>query len=112
MYVEVMMSEDENDYRYGHEKLYLAVNTLATGTGSIQQRLEDVAIGWLGLPRAFPELLPADLMPELKAILDKLTKVSGPNGAISATTHALSNEEGRSIAERVLSLYIRLNGGI
>jgi hypothetical protein len=63
------MSEKGNDYRYGREKLYLAVNSLATGTVSIQERLENVAVGWLGLPTSFPDLLPADLMPELKGFL-------------------------------------------
>ena len=57
------MSGNGNDYRYGREKLYLAVNSLATGTVSNQRKLEDVAIGWLGLPPSFPDLLPADLMP-------------------------------------------------
>ena len=106
------MPEHGNSYNYGREKLYLAVNTLATGTGSIQQRLEDVAIGLLGLTTSFPDLLPADLMPELKAILEDLTKVKGQDGAIQATTQAMSNEEGAHIAERVFSLYINLRGGI
>jgi hypothetical protein len=106
------MSKNKNDYGYGREKLFLAVNSLATGTGSIQERLENVAIGWLGLPSSFPDLLPADLMPELKAILDELTKVQGEEGAIRATARAISDEEGAELAGRVLSLYINLRGGI
>ena len=106
------MPENGNDYHYGREKLYLAVNTLATGTGSIQERLESVAIGWIGLAPSFPDLLPANLMPELKAITEQLTKVQGHDGAIRATMQAMSNEEGAELAERVLSLYIGLRGGI
>jgi hypothetical protein len=106
------MSENGNDYGYGREKLYLAVNSLATATGPIQERLESVAINWLGLPASFPDLLPADLMPELKAILDELTKVHGEEGAIRATARAMSDEEGAELAKRVLSLYINLRGGI
>jgi hypothetical protein len=103
--------ENGNDYGYGREKLYLAINSLATGTGSIQKRLETVAIGMLGLT-SFQELLPPELMPELKAILQDLTKIPGPDGAIVATTQAMSDEEGAAIAERILSLYIELRGGI
>ena len=106
------MPETENQYRYGREKLYQALNTLATGTGSIQERLESVAIGWTGLPASFPDLLPADLMPELRALIEQLTKIQGPEGAIRATTQAMSDREGAEIAERILSLYINLRGGI
>ena len=106
------MPENGTDYHYGREKLYLAVNTLATGTGSIQARLESVALGWNGLAASFPNLLPVNLMPELRAIMDELTKVRGPEGAIRATTHAMSDQEGTEIAERILSLYINLRGGI
>lgn len=101
----------ENNYGYGREKLYLAINSLSTGTGPIQERLETVAIGLLGLT-SFQDLLPAKLMPELKAIIQELTKIPGLDGAIVATTQAMSDEEGVAIAGRILSLYIELRGGI
>ena len=106
------MSDNENQHRYGREKLYQALNTLTTGPGSIQERLESGAIGWTGLSASFPELLPANLMPEMRAIMDQLTRVQGPEGAIRATTQAMSDREGAEIAERILSLYINVRGGI
>ncbi len=69
-------------------------------------------MGWSGLAASFPDLLPANLMPELRATTEQLTKVQGQDGAIRATTQAMSNEEGAELAERVLSLYIGLRGGI
>jgi hypothetical protein len=106
------MPDVKATYSYGQEKLYLAVNFLATGTGPIQERLASVATSWLGLPASFPDLLPADLMSELKAVLDELTKVHGEEGAIRETARAMSDEEGAELAKRVLSLYLNLRGGI
>ena len=107
------MVSSENTYTYGRQKLWQAVDALATGTGTIQERLESAAMGLHGL-RSFEDQLPVELHRELEATSQDLTKVpaQGNEGRIRATLRTMSDEEGAKLAQRIFSLYIELRGGI
>jgi hypothetical protein len=93
-------------------KVWEAVNTLV-GSGTIQERLAWAAECLIQLHRPDEEL-PKELREEFKAVCHELTKetATGNEGNITATTRKLSSEEGTRLARRILSLYVRLNGGI
>ena len=97
---------------YGREKLWQAVNALATGSGSIQERLENAAIFLIRLQAG--EDLPEEHRATFEAILHELTKeqATGDEGNIRATLANTSSERGRALAGRILSLYTELHGGI
>jgi hypothetical protein len=113
IYIEVDMVDSENTYTYGRQKLWQAVDALATGTGTIQERLANAAMGLSGL-RPFENQLPVELHSQLKAIVQDLTRTpaQGDEGSIKATTRTMSEEEGAKLAKRIFSLYIELRGGI
>jgi hypothetical protein len=67
------MANSGNTYGYGREKLYQAVSSLATGTGTIQERLESAAMPLNGL-QSPPEWLPMELRHRLGAIIQELTR--------------------------------------
>jgi hypothetical protein len=99
-------------YSYGRQNLYRAVNSLATGTGTIQKRLESAATNLPGQSPA--EWFPPELRHKLEAILQELTRTpaQGTEGKLQATLRMMSDEEGAEIAQRIFSLYIELCGGI
>ena len=107
------MVGSENTYTYGRQKLWQPVDSLATGTGTIQERLESAAMGLSG-PRLFENQLPVELHRKLEAIVEDLTRTpaQGDEGSIKATTRTMSDEEGAKLARRIFSLYIELRGGI
>jgi hypothetical protein len=107
------MVGSENAYTYGRQKLWQALDSLVTGTGSIQERLEGAAMS-LTVLRATKEWLPIELGPKLEAILHELSKTpaQGSEGSIKATLRMMSDEEGSKLAQRIFSLYIELRGGI
>jgi hypothetical protein len=111
--MELNMTDSDNTYSYGREVLGLAVSFLATGTGTIQERLESTATSLSGL-RSFEDQLPMELHRELKAIVQDLTRTpaQGDEGSIKATMRMMSDEEGAKLAQRIFGLYIELRGGI
>jgi hypothetical protein len=111
--MELNMTDSENTYSYGREVLGLAVSFLATGTGTIQERLASTTTSLSGL-RSFEDQLPVELHRKLEALVQDLTRtpVQGDGGSIKATLRTMSDEEGAKIARRIFSLYIELRGGI
>lgn len=94
-------------YSYAWEKLYVAVGTLASGTGTIQERL---AAAWVhSLIRLGhstpPHYLDGEDLAEYEAIYEAVTRTPGPEGSINTTCAAMSDEEAGHLAERVVSLY-------
>ena len=93
---------------YAQGKLYEAVVTMATSRSSLQDRLANAYIygfNTIGLN------LSADLPPELQSsyleIEKALTKVPGQEseGAVVATTRAMSNDEAQKLIEQLVDLY-------
>ena len=92
---------------YAHEKFSQAVHTLVTGNGTVQSRLADAAIHLILLQ---PADLPKNLQEKFADIRHNLTKEKdvADEGKISATTKAMTNEQGAKIAEQILDIYIDL----
>jgi hypothetical protein len=109
IYIEVDMADSSNTYGNSREVLGLAVKFLATGTGSIQERLENAAMMLITLSRPSPELSP-ELNGELSAMIQDITKTpsQGSEGKIKATLRRMSDEECAAIAQRIISLYREL----
>jgi len=96
---------------YTWEKFYVAVSSLASGTGSIQERLFNAYTGSLMLLEVHkPDELPEDMRNEFKEITRELTAVepSGNEGSVRASTNAMTDLEASEIAEKIVSLYDRI----
>ena len=89
-----------------NEKLYLAVSALATGTGTIQDRLTEAFAFNLSLLKQDDG--PNDLMRKIFDLTARMTRQSakGEEGTVAATAAILSDQEAMEIAADVLSLYI------
>lgn len=97
---------------YAREKFYIAIDTLATSPSPIQERLFYAA---MSLIRLRPEDdLPKELRKEFQAIIHELSKepAIADEGTLAATTRKLSDDDAKKLAERILSIYIELRGGI
>jgi hypothetical protein len=92
---------------YIWEKLYVAVDTLAASSGSIQERLEGAYIS------ALVRLEPKDFQGELRSRFVALTAAltSGPaapagnQGTVAAATRALSDERAAELAHEIVSMF-------
>ncbi len=90
---------------YASEKLAVAVDTLATGLGRIQERLADAYTS--SVMRIEPERdLPAQLWREFNAIAAVMTSAEpvGDEGSIEASASRMSDGEAQSVAEAILKL--------
>ncbi len=93
---------------YAWEKLYITVRNLASGTGSIQERLADAYIsGGYILGLGTQNELPTDLQPSYAAINRTMTRVpaQGDEGDIVATTRQMSDDEAVEVAEQIVDLF-------
>jgi hypothetical protein len=88
---------------YAWEKLMQAVDSLATGTGRLQERLADAA---LFLIRLRPEDIPeGDLRRTFLGVMDDLTYAQGEEGSIAASLKIKDDEDARAIAQRIVALF-------
>ena len=104
---------------YRKEKLYLAVSSLAAGTGTLRERFEEAYS--VALARLRGEDFPEDeLRRQLLSIHNTLAKVlpiAERTGRLSFAMDALSEEQLQELAEQVLSLFHQtvrveeINGG-
>lgn len=94
-------------HRYTREKFWQAVHMLAAGTGSIQERFAFAADPLMRLNE--PDDLPEQSRQEFDAVCRELRKGGGD---IAETTRKLTDEECRRLAERIVSIYTELRGGI
>jgi len=93
---------------YAWEKLYITVRNLASGTGSIQERLANAYLsGGYILNLAKGDDLPPDLLPSYEAINERMTRTppQGDEGSIVASTRQMSDEEAVKVAERIVDLF-------
>jgi hypothetical protein len=97
------MASEEDAIRNVRQVVWRAVGSLATGTGTIQERLESAAITLTTLSRPGPESLSAELNGKLDAIVQDLTRTpaQGDEGKIRAALRTMSDEEGSKLAERI-----------
>jgi hypothetical protein len=94
---------------YAIEKYMVAVDSLAAGLLSLQQRLESAALSMYTLRREdFPH---EDLWKRHRSIFDDLTWVQETRegeGTIQATTRQLMDHDAQEIARRIFSLFLSL----
>lgn len=93
---------------YGYEKTFLAVLALATGTGSLKDRLIDAFESQLN--RIFKPVneIPEEFKEEILALEADATarKARTPSeGSIRSTIDQMSEKEAKQLAERVLKLF-------
>lgn len=85
---------------YAWEQLHSAVDLLATGTGSIQKRLEQAYLR--ALIRVKPEEdLPADLCKDFQGIVDLLAK----DGSAEAFADSLTDAGSCRAAAKIVTLF-------
>ncbi len=95
--------------RYASECFSKAVFALATGTGSIRERLHAASIGFAPLHE---EDIPDDLRGEYQAILDALTKkepLLQSEGRVRATLRGMHLKRAQRIAVMIWNLNVRLD---
>jgi hypothetical protein len=99
---------DDDRYGYAREKLWQAIETLV-GAGSVQDRLTFAADFLL---RLMPDKhLPKEDWGEFEEIKSALT--SPPlSSSTGWTARPITDAEGTQLAQRILSLYTALIGGI
>ncbi len=90
---------------YSWEKLFVAVDSLATGTDSLQMRLANAFGG--SLMRLTPKDFPEELRPRFEFIERMMTTAEpqGDEGPIVATARKMSDREAVDVAKAILSLY-------
>ena len=89
---------------FGWAKFFSAVNTLV-GPGTIQERLADA---WLfQMVHIRPECLHEEVQEKFAALDARMTSkpADGDEGRIRASTRDLSDDEGREIAQGVVSIF-------
>jgi len=87
-----------------YERLRLAVESLATGRGSLQDRLY---YAFLHIYVFRVEEFPERLRDEFREISEEMTKVKpvGDEGSIKATCNIMGDEEAEKIAQRIFDLF-------
>jgi hypothetical protein len=93
---------------YTWEKFHVAVSSLASGTGSIQERLCNAYTYSLMLLEVHkPDDLPAEMRDDFEQIVRELTAVEpvGSEGSVQASTNAMTDLKASEIAEKIVSLY-------
>jgi len=93
---------------YAWEKLYTTILILATGDGTVQERLVDAYSS--SLMRLEPDDLPEGLQKEFEELQEKLTSKESTyqgEGRIHATVIQMSKIEANRIVEQIFSIYDR-----
>jgi hypothetical protein len=85
-----------------HEKLGVAVNTLASGSRSIQERVADA---WIS---ALCRLEANDFPPELRDAFQALRREATRHGNFEETAAKMAVDEARGHADRIVALYTHL----
>jgi hypothetical protein len=90
-----------------YERLRLAVESLATGRGSLQDRLY---YAFLNIHVFRVEDFPERLRNEFREISEDMTKGKpvGDEGSTKATCNVMGEEEAEKIAQRIFDLFITI----
>lgn len=86
------------------EKLFYSVILLASGLGSLQERLASAYIDQLRLiqPNKLLTVISEELKKELEEKLSKITEELIDDGQIETTLKVMSDEKAREIAEEIV----------
>ena len=92
---------------YVWEKLYTAVNILATGQGSIQERLGSAYGDSLIRLRGIEDQIPNEMRTDFEELEKALTReeAKGNEGRIAATMSTMESDEAARHAEKILHMF-------
>lgn len=92
------------DTSYLWEKLYIATHALATGRGSLKERLHSA---YLSFAHLGPEDFPEELQNDFAALEEQMTRVEAraDEGTVAATLQAIDDDEAAEIAGKIVDLY-------
>jgi hypothetical protein len=95
---------------YVWEKLYTAVNILATGEGTIQERLGSAYADSLIRLRTDINEIPDEIRGDFEALNKALTReeAKGDEGTIVATVRSMESDEAARHAETILHMFDRV----
>jgi len=98
---------------YAKQAFFEAVSSLATSPDRIQTRLAYAGLKLSKLYRP-KEDLPPEHLEEFLALMQELTSqpAIGDGSPIQATTSKLTDEQCKKLAERILSIYTDIMGGL
>ncbi len=94
---------------YARQKLYEALYTLV-GSDTIDKRLT-YAANYLVQLQSQPNQIPAKIADEFDDVLKALTKTPLSHTQ-SYTLRNVTEDEGTKLAQKILDMYVRLNGGL
>ena len=91
---------------YPWEVFFTATHGLASGTGRIQERLENTGSYLVGRVRP-PLSMPDEIQQKADSIMDRITCIpaKGDEGTLAATCRQLSDDDARKIAQDVVSVF-------
>jgi hypothetical protein len=101
------------DLGYAREKLFVAIETMATGPGDVRERLVDAFMSFHTLRE---DDFPIELQEDWKWVIGQLTRF-GPvldhngeiyKGSVEHTMQRIRRGTGSKIAKRILQLYYKL----
>src|SRR5437870_155989 len=95
---------------YADEKYAVAVHSLATGPGRVQERLHSAAMSLTRLQEG-DDLPDPEMRAEHKAIMAMLTTVKHDpheRGLFQVTLDAMSDDDAHDLAERILNLFLQI----
>lgn len=91
------------------ERVYLAVKYLCIGRGDVRKRLSEAISALLPLqPHEFPDELQADFEWIIKQSTKYDSQIPEYEGNIEATMKRIKNSTGEKIADRIFSIYSRI----
>ena len=96
---------------YAREKLYAAIDTLATHPGKIKERLRVAALDLVLIPRGtLPkyEAVDADIAWIIEQLTCREEQFEG-QGRIAATLHSMRSAKAMDIASRILTAHAKLD---
>lgn len=101
------------DVGYACEKLFVAIETMATGSGDVRERLNDAFMSFHTLKE---DDFPVELRDDWRWVIDQLTRF-GPvldhngeiyKGSVEHTMQRIRRSTGSKIAKRIFQLYYKL----
>lgn len=92
---------------YVWEKLYAAVSILASGQGTIQDRLGSSYVHSLIRLMPVKDEIPEELRADFEELENALTRAEaqGDEGTVAATMKIISTDEASAHAEKILSMF-------
>lgn len=93
----------ERNLDYTCEKLTVAIDTLATGTGRLQKRL------WHACEAAVSRLgetdFPTEVAPRFRELVERLDSLAGGEQDLEVALDSVPDDDAREIAKKIVGLF-------